>query len=290
MTRERHRALHRTAGLLAVAILAIMIAGCQKGTPNQAAVEGSPSPLSTPLTFQIDNATQSPSEPATASPAPTLTEEELPTLVDDEQTGSEPERPHWLRDAAYENEYATILHQLEYETLMVLVRAAELKFANKEEAPSFEELRPELLKYNAEQRLDPWQTIYEHNPGWLLEPNDLLYAVNMYEPSLELSRDDDDKVRLSFKTFGHSYQEYTVSRHMEIELLRSGENWQIGDIKSRASEFAFAKEDAEHIMMRAFENVNYIGDDETHFLFQDDQGQPYVFHKKHGYYSTPENI
>jgi len=279
MTRERHRALR----LLAAAILAMIIAGCQKGTPNLAAEEGSPgpSPPTTPLTLQIDASTQSPPSAATQS--------ETSLLIDD-QPENEPERPHWLRDATYENEYAAILHQLEYETLKILSQAAEKRFANKDEAPSFEELRKELLKYNAEQRLDPWQTIYENDPGWLLEPSELLYAVNMYEPSLELSRDDEDTVRLSFKTYGQDYQEYTVSRHMEIELLRSGENWQIGDIKSRASEFAFAKEDAEHIMMRAFENVNYIGDDETHFLFQDKQGQSYVFHKKHGYYSTPENI
>lgn len=280
MTRERHRALRKTGGLLAAAILALIIAGCQKGTPNLAAEEGSPepSPLTSPLTFQMDASTQSPS-----------VQSEAPLQIV-EQPGSEPERPHWLRDATYENEYAAILHQLEYETLMILSQAAEKGFSNKDEAPSFEELRKELLKYNAEQRLDPWQTIYENDPGWLLEPGELLYAVNMYEPSLELSRDDEDKVRLSFKTYGQDYQEYTVSRHMEIELLRSGENWRIGDIKSRAAEYAFAKEDAEHILMNANENIQYIGDDELHYLFQDDLGQQYVFHKKHGYYSAPENI
>lgn len=280
MTRERHRALRKTGGLLAAAILALIIAGCQKGTPNLAAEEGSPepSPLTSPLTFQMDASTQSPS-----------VQSEVPLQIV-EQPGSEPERPHWLRDATYENEYAAILHQLEYETLMILSQAAEKGFSNKDEAPSFEELRKELLKYNAEQRLDPWQTIYENDPGWLLEPGELLYAVNMYEPSLELSRDDEDKVRLSFKTYGQDYQEYTVSRHMEIELLRSGENWRIGDIKSRAAEYAFAKEDAEHILMNANENIQYIGDDELHYLFQDDLGQQYVFHKKHGFYSAPENI
>ncbi|RJX37316.1 hypothetical protein D3P09_23475 [Paenibacillus pinisoli] len=283
MTREGHRALSRAELLIAAAILAMVIAGCQKGTPNLAAEEGSPepSPLTTPITFQIDASTQSPSSEEALS--------EEPLLIDG-QPENEPERPHWLRDAAYENEYASILHQLEYETLMILSQAAEKRFANKDEAPSFEELRKELLKYNAEQRLDPWQTIYENDPGWLLEPSELLYAVNMYEPSLELSRDDEDKVRLSFKTYGQDYQEHTVSRHMEIELLRSGESWRIGDIKSRTAEYAFAKEDAEHILTSANEYIQYIGDDETHYLFQDEQGQPYVFHKKHGYYTKPDNI
>lgn len=283
MTRERHRALRKTGGLLAAAILALIIAGCQKGTPNLAAEEGSPepSPPTTPLTFQIDASTQVPPSAAAQSEAPLLIED---------QPENELEGPHWLHDATYENEYAAILHQLEYETLKILSQAAEKRFANTDEAPSFEELRKELLKYNAEQRLDPWQTIYENDPGWLLEPSELLYAVNMYEPSLELSKDDEDKVRLSFKTYGQDYREYTVSRHMEIELLRAGESWRIGDIKSRAAEYAFAREDAEHILMNANENIWYIGDDEVHYFFQDDLGQQYAFHKKHGYYTKPDNI
>ncbi|RJE86105.1 hypothetical protein D3P07_18650 [Paenibacillus sp. 1011MAR3C5] len=289
MTGEGHQALQKVARLLIAAAFAITMTGCQKEAPSYTTEEGSsePSALSTPLTFQIDTATQGPSPLATATPEPLLTGEEQLTLVDDEQSGSEPEQPHWLRDITFENEYATILHQLEYETLMILAKAAEIRFANKEEAPSFEALKSELLKYNAEQRLDPWQTIYENDPGWLLEPSELLFAVNMYEPSLELSRDDDEKVRLNFKTFGQSFQSHTVSRHVEIELLRSGENWRIGDIKSRAAEYAFTKEDAEHIMMTSVGHASYVGDDDTHYFFQDGEGFEYVFHKQNGYFTHP---
>ncbi|REK71799.1 hypothetical protein [Paenibacillus paeoniae] len=287
MTGERHRAFQKAVRILMAAVIAVTVAGCQQGSPNDVAETGSsePSSPSTPLTFEIDVTTPHPSQDPTVLPSTA----ELSTLVDDGQSGSEMERPHWLRDATFENEYAKILHELEYETLMILVQAAETRLFHKEEAPTFEELKSPLLKYNMEQRLDPWQMIYENDPGWLLEPSELLYAVNMYEPSLELSRDDEDKVRLNFKTFGHSYQPYTVSRHMEIELLRSGESWRIGDIKSRAAQYAFTKEDAEHILMSINENLSYVGDDETHYLFQDELGRGYVFHKQNGYYTAIDN-
>lgn len=290
MATVKNRAFGHAAMLIAALAIVFTMAGCQMGSPNNDGTEGTPEPLlseSEPISFEIDAATREPSEVVLETPLPSSTAAELSIKAAvDEYSDSELEHPHWLRDAKFDNEYAAILHQLEYETLMILVGAAETGFDDKEAMPRFDELKSELLRYNIEQRLDPWQYIYENNPGWLMEPRELLYAVNMYEPSLEISRDDEDKVRLNFKTFGQSHQPHVVSRHMEIELIRSEESWRIGDMKSRAAEYAFTKEDAEHILLTDLNQVSSIGDDEDYFLFQDEEGREYKFHKRNGYYSS----
>ncbi|WP_248565444.1 hypothetical protein [Paenibacillus sp. L3-i20] len=98
--------------------------------------------------------------------------------------------------------------------------------------PTFDELMPELLKYNSEQMAVSWKTTYEQNPGWLMEPYGLVYAILMYEPSLNVLEKSEDHVTLEFSTYMQVPDPDSIvsSRIMTVDLMRSDEQWKIDSV------------------------------------------------------------
>lgn len=202
--------------------------------------------------------------------------------------------------APLENEYAVIFNKLEVETLILMAVAADKRVmkVDKESYPSFEEFKPELLKYNSEQALEPWTYVYEQSPGWLLEPYDLLYAHRMVESSLAVTEKEADRIKLAFKVYGnqHSFKLYgnqkvttPTSKLITVTMVRVDEGWKVDSIQAEAVAHAFTKEEVDAIMAKVLPDGEYQGEDEKYYYYLAEQNE-YVFDKENGYYDFAPDV
>lgn len=203
--------------------------------------------------------------------------------------------------APLENEYAVIFNKLEVETLIIMAAAADKRVMkeDKESYAPFEEYKPELLKYNSVQALEPWAYIYEKYPGWLLEPYDLLYAHRMVESSLSVTEHDTDHIKLAFKVYGNQgsfkldgEQKVTVptSKLMTVTLFREDGSWKVDAIQAEAAPHAFSKEEVAAIMAKVLRGSEFQGEDEKYYYYSSADHNEYVFDKENGYYALTMDV
>lgn len=295
MVERGRKRLKSTIVLAAALTAALALSGCAGSTDEEASqeqadaeVEATPTPSSTPsqAPLLVSAITPSPSQLATPEPEPSQQAYHDQLLL---EAVSKKVREYFT--APLENEYAVIFNKLEVETLIIMAVAADKRVMteNKESYPSFEELKPELLKYNSEQALEPWAYIYEKSTGWLLEPSDLLYAHRMVESSLVVTELESGQVKLEFKIYGHFKGTTPSSKLMTVTMLQEDRNWKVELIQAEPVAYAFSKEEVAAIMAKGLRGSEYQGEDEKYYYYSADHND-YVFDKENGYYALAMDV
>ncbi|CAN7727496.1 hypothetical protein [Paenibacillus sp. LjRoot56] len=178
------------------------------------------------------------------------------------------------------------IRDLEEKTLSVMGVAE--KKAIKENAPTFEELIPELLKYNTENAIKRWEDMYNNDPGWIMEPRGLIYAHkhSMYEPSFRLNQVTNGKIIIFFKTYGNPT--YSRAEQVKYTLVKTNiDDWRIDSLEATPLDNTFSLVEVKEIMAYEIESAEYVKEDDIYYYFkatnQKQSNQDYVFHKKDGY-------
>lgn len=167
------------------------------------------------------------------------------------------------------------------------------KKAMKEPAPTFAELKGELLNYNSERALQHWEAMYEQSPGWILEPQGLVFAGehSMLASSFTVEPQVDGKVVLGFKTFGNLT--YTQAHHVHYTLARrENGDWFIDALQVSPLLNGFNREEALEAAKSELGKVTLTHEDQMYYYFKADQSENdmYVFHKKDGYFDFAPSI
>lgn len=188
--------------------------------------------------------------------------------------------------------FIAIIRDLELKTLSVMSVAE--KKARKEHAPAFEELKPDLLKFNTEKATQRWEDIYRSNPGWIMEPQGLVFAGkhSMYEPSFQLTQQVNGNIIIHFKTYGNPL--YDQAHQVTYILVRTNAGeWKIDSLQAIPLENAFSLDEVKKIMADEVESAEYVKEDDMYYYFkapkQQSGNQNYVFHKKGGYLDVAPN-
>ncbi|RTE09147.1 hypothetical protein [Paenibacillus whitsoniae] len=188
-------------------------------------------------------------------------------------------------------ELIAVLRNLERTNLEIMAVAE--KKAMKEPAPTFAELKGELLNYNSERALQHWETMYEQSPGWILEPQGLVFAGehSMLASSFTVEPQVDGKVVLGFKTFGNLT--YTQAHYVHYTLAqRENGDWFIDALQVSLLLNSFNREEALEAAKSELGKVTLTHEDEMYYYFKADQSENdmYVFHKKDGYFDFAPSI
>lgn len=275
--------LFKTSTAAAIIVVVALLSGCQVGAGKATEQAGSEAATISGSAESGSLTAYSTAKPgsmsATAAPSPHLsTTEPSPQAVSQEM-------PSWLKEAKFENQYAQILHQLESNTLMALIAAVYEKVEDSPDPaymPTFEDIKPALLAYNTKNNIASWQTVIENDPGWLLEPRDLLFAINMYEPSLKVVKESESGAVIAFKTYGGVLHPQVSSHGVTVELLLKDGDWLIDKMIAEPQSFAFSKEEVDDIMSYNVTGAQYNSHDEEYFYYEDGKGRLFRFDKKKG--------
>ncbi|MGG1518073.1 hypothetical protein ABE504_21830 [Paenibacillus oryzisoli] len=275
---------------LSIFALMLLLAACgdapsEEGAPKPsgtpAAQTASVSPTSTPGTSPTPQPTAGPKASGGASPA---VSEPSPAAAS-ASPGTAPTSSASSTTLPDRAQFLAIIRKLERTNLEIMA-VAEQK-ALKQPAPTFAQLKGELLNYNSEQALQHWETMYEKDPGWIMEPQGLVFAGEhaMLASSFTVEPQSDSKVLLHFKTFGNI--SYTRAHQVDYTLVRGGNgDWIIDALHVSTLLNGFSREEAIEAAKTEFgRSVILEKEDETYYYLKvgQSENERYVFHKKDGY-------